>query len=200
MRILHLIPNLSGGGAEQQLSYLASKLAQMGHCVHIAFLREGPYPQPLLNVTLHRLRARNNYDPYIFFQAVRLIKQIKPDIIQTWILQMDIIGGIAAKLTRTPWIMRESSCPLAYKGTMKHRLREKLVALSAAIVSNSSGGDLYWRCRYPHKRRYIISNGLPLEIINEIISDPPVRGSLSSINKILLYAGRLNNVEKMLIS
>ena len=40
MRILHVIPNLSGGGAERQLSYLAPELVRMGHEVHIAYSKK----------------------------------------------------------------------------------------------------------------------------------------------------------------
>jgi glycosyltransferase involved in cell wall biosynthesis len=199
--ILHLIPNLSGGGAEQQLSYLASELVQMGHQVHIAYLRNGPANQELPNVMLHRIKARSNYDPYILWQVIRLIMQIKPDILHTWILQMDIIGGIAAKITRTPWVLREPSCQMAYNGAWKYKLREKMVGLSAAIVSNSSGGDSYWRSHYPNKRRYIIPNGLPLEMINNIMPQSPYHENLGSKNKVLLYGGRLDaakNVDKLI--
>lgn len=199
--ILHLIPNLSGGGAEQQLSYLASKLVQMGHQVHIAYLRNGPANQELPGVMLHRLKARSNYDPYILWQLIHLIRQIKPDILHTWILQMDIIGGIAAKIARTPWVLREPSCQMAYNGTWKHKLREKVVGLSEAIVSNSSGGDSYWRSHYPNKRRYIIPNGLPLEMINEISPQTGDNKNLGSSNKVLLYAGRLEtlkNIDKLI--
>jgi glycosyltransferase involved in cell wall biosynthesis len=195
--ILHLIPNLSGGGAEQQLSYLASKLVQMGHQVHIAYLRDGPAAQELPDVMLNRLRARSNYDPYILWQLIRIITQIKPDIVHTWILQMDIIGGIASKITRIPWILREPSCQMAYNGTWKFKLRERVVGLSAAIVSNSSGGDSYWRSHYANKRRYIIPNGLPLEMINDIRPQTGDNENLGSSNKVLLYAGRLETVKNI---
>ena len=199
--ILHLIPNLSGGGAEQQLSYLASKLVQMGHQVHIAYLRDGPANQELPDVVFHRLKARSNYDPYILWQLICLIKWIKPDIVHTWIQQMDIIGGIAAKITRTPWVVREPSCQLAYNNAWKYKLRERVVGLSAAIVSNSSGGDSYWRSHYPNKRRYIIPNGLPLEMINDIRPQTGDNENLGSSNKVLLYAGRLEtlkNIDKLI--
>ena len=199
--ILHLIPNLSGGGAEQQLSYLASELVKMGRQVRVAYLRRGPANQEFTNVMLHRIKARSNYDPYILWQLIRLIRQIKPDIVHTWILQMDIIGGIAANITRTPWVLREPSCQMGYNGTWKYKLREKVVGLSTAIVSNSSGGDSYWRSHHPNKRRYIIPNGLPLEMINGIMPQTSDHESLSSINKVLLYAGRLDpgkNIDKLI--
>ncbi|HMA54166.1 MAG TPA: glycosyltransferase, partial [Acidobacteriota bacterium] len=93
MRILHLIPKLSAGGAERQLSYLASELARGGHEVHIGYSREGPERPDLIGVVLHRLESRSNYSPLLLRQLVRLIRSVKPDVVQTWILQMDILGG-----------------------------------------------------------------------------------------------------------
>ena len=119
MRILHLLPNLSGGGAERQFSYLAPELARMGHDVHLAYSKEGPDKPELPGVVLHQLKLRSNYDPYLLLQLVRLIRRIKPDIIHTWILQMDILGGIAARLNRIPWIFREPNSALAYSMTWK---------------------------------------------------------------------------------
>ena len=95
IRILHLIHSLSGGGAERQFSYLAPELARMGHNVHVAYSNEGPEKPELPGVVLHRLKSLSNYDPYLLWQLIRLIRHIKPDIIQTWIPQMDILGGIA---------------------------------------------------------------------------------------------------------
>ena len=37
MRILHLFPHLSRGGAERQFGYLAPELVRMGHDVHVAY-------------------------------------------------------------------------------------------------------------------------------------------------------------------
>jgi glycosyltransferase involved in cell wall biosynthesis len=90
---------------------------------------------------------------------------------------------------------------MAYNDTWKYKLREKLVALSAAIVSNSSGGDSYWCSHYPKKRRYIIPNGLPLEIIREVIPQGPDHENVHPTNKVLLYAGRLEvskNISKLI--
>src|ERR1035437_1762104 len=98
MRIFHLIPSLSGGGAGRQLSYLAPELARMGHDVHVAYSNEGPQKPELPGVVLHRLKSRSNYDPYLIWQLDRLSRRIKPDIIQTWLLQMDILGGLVARL------------------------------------------------------------------------------------------------------
>ena len=192
MRILHLIPSLSGGGAEQQLSYLAPELVRMGHDVHLAYSNGGPHKPKLPGVALHKLKAQSNYDPYLLWQLARLTRRIKPDIIHTWILQMDILGGMAAKLSGIPWIFREPASAMAYPPNWKNRLRVWVGSGASAIVSNSVGGDEYWKTQLPHSRRYVVSNVLPVdEIVETAAALPP--GLAKSEAPIVLYVGRLTS-------
>lgn len=192
MRILHLIPNLSGGGAERQLSYLAPELSRMGHDVHIGYLRKGPHRPELAGVVLHQLKGRSNYDPYLLWQLDRLVRLIKPDIIHTWILQMDIMCGMVARLIGIPWIFRESSSTMAYSPTWKNRLRVRVGSGANAIVSNSRGGDEYWKTQLPYSRRYVVPNALPVnEIDRTVAAWPP--GLPKSEAPIVLYVGRLTS-------
>ncbi|HED01024.1 MAG TPA: glycosyltransferase [Proteobacteria bacterium] len=192
MRILHLIPYLSGGGAERQIGYLAPELVRMGHDVHVAYSKEGHLKPELPSVVLHQLKSRSNYDPYLLWQLLRLIRGIKPDIIHTWILQMDILGGIAARLSGVPWIFREPSSAMAYLPTWKHRLRVWVGSGASAIVSNSLGGDEYWKTKLPYSRRYVVPNGLPVhEIDRTVAALPPGLAKLEA--PIVLYVGRLTS-------
>ena len=192
MRILHLIPYLSGGGAERQLNYLAPELIGLGHDVHIAYSKEGPQNSKLPGVMLHELKSRSNYDPYLLWQLVRIIRCIKPDIIHSWILQMDILGGMAAKLNGIPWIFRESSSAMAHFPTLKNRLRIWVASGASAIVSNSRGGDQYWKTQLPYSRRYVVSNGLPVHEIDRTVAALPP-GLTKTVKQIVLYVGRLSS-------
>src|SRR5688572_18448158 len=92
--VLHIIPTLLGGGAERQLSYLAGETAKRGWDVYVAYLKEGMNCQRLENagVTLIKLPANGNHDPSILWNLVRLVNRLRPSVVQTWILQMDIAG------------------------------------------------------------------------------------------------------------
>ncbi|MGE5752661.1 MAG: glycosyltransferase, partial [Deltaproteobacteria bacterium] len=94
LKILNCIHALDTGGAQRQLSYLAPALVERGHEVHAAYLRGGSNLSRLDSgrVVLHRLRSLGNHDPFIFVQLAALMRRIRPDIVQTWILQMDILG------------------------------------------------------------------------------------------------------------
>lgn len=190
MRLLHLIPNLSGGGTERQLSYLAPELARMGHDVHIAYSKERLNKLELPGIVLHQLKSRSNYDPYLLWQLIRIIRRIKPDIIHTWILQMDILGGMAARFNGIPWVFREPSSAMAYPPTWKNRWRVRVGSGVSAIVSNSSGGDEYWKTQLPDSRRYIVPNGLPVHEIDRVAAALPP-GLAKPDAPIVLYVGRL---------
>src|SRR4051794_34319705 len=92
MRVLHCIPTLGGGGAERQLAYLAAELRVLGWEVHIAYGHDGPYCAVLAQAgaVLHRVHGRGNHDPRLLWQLRRLISKIQPDVVQTWLFQMDI--------------------------------------------------------------------------------------------------------------
>jgi glycosyltransferase involved in cell wall biosynthesis len=190
MRILNLISMLDGGGAERQLTYLAPKMFQMGHEAHIVYTVEHKVTQHLQGVTLHQLMSRSNYDPYLLIQLLKLVRRIKPDIIHTWILQMDILGGMLAKITKTPWIIREPSSAMAYPSTWKNSLRVAMASGANAIVSNSEGGDAYWTRMLPDIRRYVIRNGLPLDDITDTRAALPLHLPDYEL-PIVLYVGRL---------
>jgi len=191
MRILNLIPSLSGGGAEKQLSYLAPELARRKHDIHIAYTKDGPNKPELPGVTLHHIKSVSNYDPFLFWQIFRLIRKIKPDIVQTWIVQMDIIGGTAAYLNGVHWLLREPSSILAYPPTWKNRLRVLIASTTSAIVSNSNGGNEYWKLKLPKVPQFTVQNALPLDEIDKISTTDSLTGLLTNNIPIVLYVGRL---------
>src|SRR5258708_16637088 len=101
MRVLHCIGGLGGGGAERQVSYLSKELLRRGVDVHIAYRHGGHNLNGIQEsgATLHELWGRNNYDPLLLCSLVKLVRRVKPDLIQTWLLQMDVLAGLAAVLT-----------------------------------------------------------------------------------------------------
>ena len=192
IRILHLISNLSGGGAERQLSYLAPELARIGHDVHLGYTKNCPNNPELPDVTLHYFKTRSNYDPNLLWQLIRLIRSIKPDIIHTWILQMDILGGLMARVNGVPWIFREPSSAMAYPPTWKNQLRVWGCSGANAVVSNSRGGEEYWKTQLKHCRCYVVPNGLPVDEIGGIEAALPPGLSITEA-PIVLYVGRLTS-------
>ena len=187
------MPSMAGGGAERQLTYLCRELVTLGWDVHVAFVHGGPNLSRLeaSGATVHRLAASGNYDPRILSGLVRVIRAVKPDVMQCWLLQMEVLGGLAARWTRTPWVFSERASEQAYPRTFKMWLRRKIGSIATAIVSNSRAGDQYWQRIVTAKvRRYIIPNGIPLEEIDRAPTAHLTDAPAASQTPILLNAGR----------
>lgn len=188
-----MIPSLALGGAERQLSYLGPELVRMGHDVHVAFLHPGPNLHRLDSggVVLHQFEANRNHDPGILLGAIRIIREIDPDVVQTWLLQMDIVGALATAATGKPWILTERSSALGHPAGVKNRIRWFFGGKADAIVSNSRGGDMYWQSRRTPRRRIVIPNSLPLDEIEETSPDSLTDFVLDRSMKVVLFVGRL---------
>jgi glycosyltransferase involved in cell wall biosynthesis len=193
-RILHCIPGMGGGGAERQLSYLCGELVQRGWDVHVALVTEGPNFDRLRRggATIHKVQANGNHDPGLFLRLARTMARVKPDLAQVWMLQMEILGSLAASLRGIPWIFSERCSEAAYPPTMKYRLRRWAATRASAIVSNSRGGDEYWApildASIP---RYVIPNALPLEEIGVVSAVNGNEARLTPSERVILFAGRL---------
>lgn len=194
IRILYCIPNMGGGGAERQLVYLSGELVRRGWDVHVALLKEGPNFEGLkaTDCIIHRIPAWGNHDITILWHLMRLIRNIRPQIIQTWMRQMDVFGGIASRLTHTPFILSERSDSSAYPASFKHSLRLSTGRNAAAIVSNSEGGSRYWQTQIGNGvPGYVVNNALP--IIDIARAEKSMCGlQLSPTSRAILFAGRFS--------
>jgi len=205
-RILFCIPTLEGGGAERQLSYLCQPLIELGWDVHVALLRYGYNYQRVQNsgAKVHLIPHRSHYDPLIVWRLYRLIKGIQPAIIQTWILPMDILGGIASQLAHIPWVLSERNSSEAYDSTWKNRWRVRIAQKACVIVANSIGGYEYWQQQLSgHVTCQVIRNAVPLEEIERTNAINKSMLHLHSDTKVVLYAGRFDshkNIKNFLLS
>jgi glycosyltransferase involved in cell wall biosynthesis len=175
------------------MGYLAQGLASLGHQVGIVTLseKEGFNSGWNKNIRHYRLGARNNYDPRLLWKLYKLIRRVRPDIVHTWNTQTDILGGIAAIFNACLWVIREPNCADAYRFGWKSKFRARMGSKTDAIISNSAGGAEYWRSIYPHKRNYVISNGLPLREIGRVKPKNRQELGIEDGQKFILFAGRL---------
>jgi glycosyltransferase involved in cell wall biosynthesis len=198
-RVLHCAPHLLGGGAERQLRYLAEHGAVHGRDIHIAYLRGSEVPTAFArpNITLHPLPHVSTYDPLLLARLIRLIRSIAPDVVHTWLLQMDVLGGLAAWRTGTPWILREPSGPEGYAARFKAAARVWVGSRADAIVSNSRRGDTYWAPYKPARQRFIVPNALPLEAI---AATPAAPGNVLKERRdgpLIVYGGGLSEEKNL---
>ena len=101
MQVLHIITGLQRGGAETLLCNLCKFDTE--HIHTIISLSELKDAESVLNdqpnVCVYSLNFSNGKIKLSgLFKLYKLIKQIKPDIVQTWMIHADMIGGIVARL------------------------------------------------------------------------------------------------------
>jgi glycosyltransferase involved in cell wall biosynthesis len=192
MRILHLIASFGPGGAERQLSLLAPALARSGVETHVAYRHAGPNLARLENggAQLHALEASGNHNPALAWTIWRLIRRLRPDVVQTWLLQMDVLGGHAALLGRVPLIVSERSSASAYPPGWKTRLRLQVGKRATCIVANSLGGLDYWRPHVDADRLHIVRNCVSP---SEPLAGEPVDEFPPPDQPLVLYAGRFSH-------
>lgn len=163
MRILHCIPNLAGGGAERQLTYLVTEQVNRGYDVHVAFLRGGENLHLLerSGAIIHWVEASSSYDLRILWRLSRLFRNIRPDVVQTWLIQMDVAAGVVARFNRIPVVLSERSQGEAYGEPKRRQVREWVGARATVVVANSRSGLHYWSFRGNALDR-VIPNGFPV--------------------------------------
>jgi glycosyltransferase involved in cell wall biosynthesis len=170
--LLHCIATLGGGGAERQIAYLAAGLSGLGWPVHVAYV-EGGSNLPRLEASgavLHRLEASGHHDPRLLARLVRLVRDVHPGLAQTWLLQMDVLGGLAARITGVPWVLAERSSAENHPPGWKTAARAWLARGARLVVANSLRGDAYWRARLPTRvPRRVVPNAVP---VSEIAAAP----------------------------
>jgi len=163
IRVLHCIPTLAVGGAETQLRLLAPRLAARGISVAI-FSRFADGDVKALTtdgVTCFPLNSTSNYDPSIIFALHGAVRRFRPAIIQTWLTQMDIVGGVAARAFGIPWIISERSSPPGYPPILKNKLRQWLGRRATICANAQHGLDVWPR----NADRDVISNGIDLAAV-----------------------------------
>jgi glycosyltransferase involved in cell wall biosynthesis len=205
--ILFFIPSMSGGGAERQLAYLCNSLSDFRWEIHLAVLSGGPNLNRINNenVKIHRIKKFSNYDPLVIWRLVRLIKLIKPTLIQTWLPTGDFFGGISAILTKTPFIISERNSSGKYsERNWKIKIRIRIAKKSVLIIANSNAGLNYWKnLTHRFNSILVIHNALPLKEIDNFEKSQKKKLNLREGQKIILYAGRLvshKNVENLIYS
>lgn len=104
MLCLHVISSLNVGGAELMLKRLVSdplvRAQEFEH--HIVSLRDEGVLGPELKAQGVRVIALNAGHvalmPLVFLRLWCLIRRTKPDVVQTWMVHSDLLGGLAARL------------------------------------------------------------------------------------------------------
>lgn len=155
IKILHLITSFGLGGSETNLWQLASHMDGSRFANTIVTMTDvpeldRPVVQPRLEqagVPFHSLgMSRGMPSPLALVHLLRILREARPHILQTWLYHADLLGLLAGRLTRVPSIVWNLQC--SYIDLTKYRLlstivRRALVSLSPLpniVLANSEAG------------------------------------------------------------
>ena len=98
MKVVHIITGLGDGGAEHALFKICKYDIANKHLV-ISLKGPGKYFSLLskLGIKVYCLNVRF-FSIHKFIFLIKLLRSLKPDIIQTWLVHADFLGSIAARL------------------------------------------------------------------------------------------------------
>ena len=99
MQVLHIITGLKRGGAETLLYRICQFDKEYNHTV-ISLTGTQDYGKMLnqINVSVYALNfSSSKINFFGLFKLYKLIREIKPDVVQTWMSHADLIGGVIAR-------------------------------------------------------------------------------------------------------
>jgi glycosyltransferase involved in cell wall biosynthesis len=198
MKILHCIWTMRGGGAERQLSELAPAMAARGHEVHVAVVFPGVHSARLAGsrCVVHQIPVAGKYDPLVIPRLLACMRRIQPDVVQTWLAQMDVIAGGVARLLGIPLVVSERSSAQNYPPHWLHRARATVGRRATMIVANSAGGRDYWiDLGVDTSRISVIPNFVPIAAIDAAapIDDPRIAAD----DEVILSVGRMSREKNL---
>lgn len=199
MKVLLCITSLEGGGAEKQFGYLCEGLIELGIEVIAVSVRPGKNLERVIKSGARYVQLENfgNFDPLVLWRLFRLIHIHKPDLVQTWIPQMDILGGLIANLTNVPYVTSERTSTAGLPRGWREVIRVFIGQRAAAIIANGAGGREYWQSRAPDTPLFVIPNSIPFAEIEAAmpITEPDL--SLGTEDELVIYLGQLIEIKNI---
>ncbi|MBF0160328.1 MAG: glycosyltransferase [Magnetococcales bacterium] len=174
IRIVHLITGMETGGAERMLHKLLSQSDRscFDHSV-IVMTAGGPMAEAFgnLGLPLHFLAMpRGRPDPRGLWRLWRLLRQIRPDILQTWLYHADLLGAVIARLFAIPrliWSLRCSYMDLSQYSRLLRLTLWLLARLSrwpdVVLVNSMAGQILHQQLGYRPRAWRFIANGFDVQ-------------------------------------
>ena len=202
MKIVHIITSLGDGGAEHTLFKICKYDYKNKHII-ISLKGPGKYYSLLNKIGIKVYCINLKYFSITkFFFLVKILRKLKPDIIQTWLVHADLLGSIAAKLAglkKIIWNIRYSNLEIG-KAKFSTILIIKLLAkLSFSVpqlilVVSKRAKKIYEIKGYDKQKLKFIPNGYDLSLLKPDKSEKKdfrkkfnIKGHLPIIGNVARY-------------
>ena len=180
MKIIHVITTLGDGGAENTL-YKICKYDNVNNHIVISLKKPEKYffLMKKLGIKVYCLNIKFYNIIFCFINLLKLMKVLKPDIVQTWLIHGDFIGGFAARISgikNVIWNVRYSDLRYKKSKILSIILIKILSKLShtiprAIVVVSKSAKKNCINLGYCKKKLILIQNGYDLSILKPIKSE-----------------------------
>jgi glycosyltransferase involved in cell wall biosynthesis len=172
--ILFIITGLSRGGAERMLLKMLQQIDKekfLPHVISLTDIGEIGIQIAALGIAVEALGMRQGpRDIICFFSLIQRIRQIRPDIVHTWMYHSDIIGGVAAKINRVPviiWSVHSSNLLPNYPNLLTKIAVSLCIRLSPWIpdcvqYASNRAKDYHIKIGYRERFSLVIPNGVDL--------------------------------------
>ena len=178
--IVHLITGLETGGAERMLAHLVSRTdPDRFRSVVVSISEPGRMADAILraDVELRTLGIRRGVpDPRSLFRLERILREVRPEILQTWLYHADFLGLLVKKPSRIPhliWNVRCSDAGLSPADLALRRVLSRCSAAPDAIIANSRAGQrFHQKIGYRPRRWEQVANGFDIDTLRP---DPEAR-------------------------
>lgn len=194
MKIIHLIIGLNIGGAETMLTRLVSSFSESLDHQHIvvSLTDEGKLGSVMRSkgIEVYSLGLRSAFSvPIVFWRLIRLLRLVRPDILQTWMYHSDLLGGLASRFAgcRVVWNVRSTAIPqgklsatywlVRVCAVLSHFIPERIICCA------DSSKQAHIKLRYAARKMTVIPNGYDFSAFaRDLNSISLSRGELGFLN------------------
>ncbi len=172
IKILHVIAGMNTGGGEMMLYKLLCKIDNKKFDNIVVSMTDiGNIGEKIksLGLRVEILGMKKGFKGFLSYSGLlkfkTIVKEYKPDIIQTWMYHADLFGLIIGKLYKIPviWNIRCSNMELSFSTKIVVKLCSLLSKLPEAVIINSNSGKEYHKeIGYFPKKWKIIQNGFDI--------------------------------------
>ena len=187
MKVALIITGLSTGGAEMMLHKLLQNIDRSRfEPTVISLMNKGEIGPRIeaLGIPVHTLGMHRGLpNPWMVFRLTRLLRQLQPNVVHTWMYHADLLGGLAARLAgcrRVIWGIHHSN--LSKTENKRSTLAVvKLCARLSGLVPvqvlscSQRAKEVHAAVGYADERIHVIPNGFDL---SHFAPDATARASL----------------------
>ena len=174
-KVLHIIIGLNVGGAELMLKRLVLHSQQKGEYQHevVSLTDLGVVGKTLVDqgIPVHTMDMTSIFSlPTTYFKLRKLLSELKPDIVQTWMYHADFLGGLAAKnlgVRKIIWGIRTTDVSQGASrltiGLRKICAKLSYLVPTDIVCAAHVSKDVHIKVGYDASKMHVIPNGFEID-------------------------------------